>query len=98
MKRIYPYRIQDKYYLSWLLDYYITALQESPLQVRVKALSYDSGIPESIFYRLMALHKNPDDGPNINAEDLHILFANVMYRFPTVKIWQEYNGHIFLEM
>ena len=98
MKRIRPYRIQDKWYLSRLLELYITTLQESPLELRLKGLAYDTGIPESIFQRLMTLYRNPEDAPNIKAEDFHILFANIMFRFPTVKIWQMDDGELVFEL
>jgi len=98
MKRLKPVEIQDTLYLSRLLELYITRLQESPLELRLKALAYDSGIPQSIFERLMALYRNPDDAPNIRAEDFHILFANIMFRFPTVKMWVQEDEEVFFEM
>lgn len=98
MKRIYPRQIQDKLYLSRLLEQYVTTLEESPMQVKLRALAYNSKIPESIFIRLMNLHRNPADAPNINAEDYHILFSNIMFRYPTVKMWLQEDGQIFFEM
>ncbi len=98
MRRLYPRRIQDKFYLSRLLELYLHALQSSPLQIHLKALSWDSQIPEDIFHRLMDLHRNPADAPNINAEDLHIVFSNIMFRFPTVKLWLQDDGEVFIEM
>jgi hypothetical protein len=98
MKRIRPRQISDKFYLSRLLELYITTLQKSPLELRLKALAYDSMIPESIFHRLMNLHRDPTDAPNINAEDFHIVFSNIMFRFPTVKMWCTKNGEVHFEM
>lgn len=98
MKRIYPRQIQDKFYLSQLLEKYLAALEGSPMQVKLRALAYNSKIPESIFRRLMNLHRNPEDAPNINAQDFHILFSNIMFRYPTVKIWLQDDGDIFFEM
>jgi len=98
MKRLHPYRIVDKLYLSRLLELYITTLQESPLELRLKGLAYDSCIPESIFHRLMGLYRNPEDGANINAEDFHILFRNIMFRFPTVKMWLAASGEVIFEI
>ena len=98
MKRIYPRQIQDKFYLSRLLEKYLITLEESPMQVKLRALAYDSRIPESIFRRLMNLHRDPSDAPNINAEDFHILFSNIMFRYPTVKMWLQDDGEIFFEM
>ena len=98
MKRLHPYHIRDKIYLSRLLELYITTLQESPLELRLKGLVYDTGIPASIFLRLMGLYRNFEDAPNINAEDFHILFANIMVRFPTVKMWLMEDGVVVFEM
>ncbi len=98
MRRLYPQRIQDKFYLSRLLEFYLATLKSSPLQIQLKALSWDSQIPENIFHRLMDLHRNPADTPNINAEDFHILFSNIMFRFPTVRLWLQDDGEIFIEM
>ncbi len=98
MKRLRPHQIQDKIYLSRLFELYITTLQESPLELRLKGLAYDTDIQESIFRRLMNLYRNPDDAPNINAEDFHILFANIMFRFPTVKMWLTDDGEVVFEM
>lgn len=98
MKRIYPRQIQDKFYLSRLLEKYLKALEESPMQVRIKGLAYNSKIPESIFFRLMNLHNNPKDASNIHVEDYHILFSNIMFRYPTVKIWLQDDGEVFFEM
>ena len=98
MQRIHPRHIQDKFYLSRLLELYLEALEKSPMQVALRALAYNSQIPESVFRRLANLHRNPEDAPNINAEDYHILFSNIMFRYPTIKIWLEADGNIFFEM
>lgn len=98
MKRIYPRRIQDKFFLSQLLEQYLAALEASPMQVTLRALAYNSQIPESIFHRLVNLQHDPRDAPNINAEDYHILFSNIMFRYPTVKIWLQDDGVVFFEM
>ncbi|MEQ1747335.1 MAG: hypothetical protein ABMA02_18030 [Saprospiraceae bacterium] len=98
MKRIYPARIRDKMYLSRLLDQLLLVLYESPLQVHVRALSYDSQIPECIFLRLQNLHRNPEDAVNINAEDYHILFANILFRFPTIRVYELPDQTVFFKM
>ena len=98
MQRLRPHQIKDKFYLSRLLELYITTLQESPLELRLKGLAYDTGIQESIFHRLMNLYRCPEYASNINAEDYHILFANIMFRFPTVKMWLMDDGEVVFEM
>lgn len=85
-------------FLSRLLEQYLAALEQSPMQVRLKALAYDSQIPESVFQRLVLLHRNPEDVLNINAEDFHILFSNILFRYPTVKMWLLDDGSVFIEM
>ncbi len=98
MKRIHPRRIHDKFHLSRLLDRYLHALEHSPLGITLRALSYDAGIPESVFRRLAGLHRNPEDAANMEAADFHILFSNIMFRFPTVQIWLQRDGDFFFEM
>ncbi len=98
MTRVYPSRIADKFVLCSLLNLYLDTIAQPPLSVTLRALSYDSDIPESIFKRLMNLNENLEDAPNIEAEDYHILFSNVMFRFPTVKIWMTPSGGYFFEM
>lgn len=98
MKRISPYRIQNKFHLSRLLDQLLHTLETCPLHVPLKTLSYDSQIPENIFRRLQTLHQHPEDAPNINAEDFHILFANILFRYPTIQLYELPNGHIFFKM
>ena len=98
MKRVRPYYIQDTIALSRLLEQYIRQLEQSPLQVPLRALSYNTQIPEGVLRRLMNLHHNPDDTIYIQAEDYHIVFANIMFRYPTLKIWQETSGAIIFEL
>ncbi len=98
MKRIYPARIHDKLYLSRLLDLLLHTLEDCPLQVHLRALSYDAQIPESIFQRLQNLHRRPEDMPHITAQDYHILFANILFRYPTVRLYEQDDGSIFFEM
>lgn len=98
MRRIYPHRVQDTLYLSRLLDTLLYTLETCPLQVRLRALSYDAQIPETIFRRLQTLYRHPDDAPNITARDFHILFSNILFRYPTVRLYEQEDGSFFLEM
>lgn len=68
------------------------------MQVRLKALSYDTQIPESIFLRLKNLHRQPEDASNITAQDYHILFANILFRYPTVRLYAPGDGTVFFKM
>ncbi len=98
MRRLYPRHIQNTRYLSRLLEQYLQALAESPLQLQLKNLSWESQIPESIFHRLMDLQHNPADAGIIQPADFHVVFANIMFRYPTVKLWLQKDGEIFIEM
>lgn len=98
MKRLYPRRIHDKFYLSRLLERYLDVLANSPLQVSLRALAYNSQIPESIFRRLANLHRNPADAANIEVHDYHVVFSNVLFRYPTVKMWLLDDGEVFFEL
>ena len=98
MKRIYPRQIRDVFYLSRLLNQLLSTLEGSPLHVHLQALSYDSHIPEAIFHRLKNLHEQPEDASNITAEDFHILFSNILFRYPTVRMYQLPDQGIFFKM
>lgn len=46
----------------------------------------------------MGLYRNPEDAVHINAEDFHIVFSNIMFRFPTVKMWLTEHGEVLFEL
>lgn len=98
MRRIFPRNLQDKFQLSFILERYLSALEEPPWQLRLAMLAYETRIPETIFLRLVNLQRNPADAINIEADDFHILFSNITSRYPTVKIWQADDGEIFIEL
>jgi hypothetical protein len=98
MKRVYPHSIRDVMELSKLLDLLLHTLEHSPLQTSLKALSYDTAIPESIFRRLAALHRLQKSDPEVKAQDFHILFANILFRFPTLRIFRNKDGSIFFKL
>jgi hypothetical protein len=81
-----------------MLDTFLIALQQPPLHVTLSALAYDTKIPESILLRLVALQHNPDDAAHIHAADFHTVFANTLFRYPTVKLWQLADGSVYVEM
>lgn len=96
MKRLYPRQISDVFTLSKLLESYLNELQTGPLQVKIRALCYDSGIPEPILNRLCSLYRNPGDSEVIRPTDYYIVFANLMFRYPTVRFWIDADGEIFI--
>jgi len=98
MHLISPHQITDKMYLSRLLELYLVTLEELPEPMTLKALSYDTQIPESIFLRLAHLYLDPEDARNILPEDFHILFANIMFRYQTIKMWEMEDGGVHFEI
>lgn len=97
-KRIFPRQIRDKMLLSRLLDQLLELLTDSPLQVSLRTLSYDTHIPACVYERLAALHREPEDAPNIEQEDFYIVFSNVLFRYPTVKIFRQADGKLFFTL
>jgi hypothetical protein len=97
MMRLRPSRVRDKKRLSVLLMQFLATLQESPLQVSLHRLSYDSGIPEPILQRLAELHMHPEDEIHIQLEDFYIVFANIQFRYPTVKMYEDRDGQVFFK-
>jgi hypothetical protein len=81
-----------------LLEFYINGLEAAALVQSRRALSFDSRIPESVLLRLMQLYQAPEDAALIDAHDYHIVFANLMFRYPTVRIWESKHGEWWLEL
>ncbi|MBL7826838.1 MAG: hypothetical protein JNJ57_09425 [Saprospiraceae bacterium] len=98
MKRIYPKRISDKRQLSALLSQYLTALEAASLCAGMKGLAYETKIPEQVFQALLTYQEDEEMYSEVEAADFHIVFANVMIRFPTVKIWLTRDGFYFIEI
>lgn len=97
MRQVLPGKIQDKAVLCRLLNRYLEALETSPLGVRLHTLSHDTQIPEAVFQRLLAANAQADNDEEITTADYHILFSNLMFRFPTVRIWEDRAGEWFFE-
>ena len=98
MRRFFPQQIHDKIFLSRLLEYYLVFLQESPLELRLKGLAYDTGIPIGVFERLMDVYKNPGSDVEVTIEDFHIIFRNIMFRYPSVRLWISGESEVFIEI
>ena len=95
--RVYPARCRDIRQLSSLLDMVLRCLESEPLRLSRRALSYDTGIPESVWARLCAAHHYPDAAKDICPDDYNIAFANLLFRYPTLKLWMEEDGDVFVE-
>lgn len=96
MKRIYPHRLHDCARLSALLGCYLDVLADSPLHVNLTRISVDTDIPVAVLQRLRDCRQQvPSQDSEVTATDFHILFANLLFRYPTVKIWEENQDFIF---
>jgi len=98
MRRILPGRIRDTFYLSKLLGLYLTILQQAPIQASLRVISHDARIPEHILELLAQAHLRAEQLKDIAPEDFHIVFSNIMFRYPTVKIWETKGGEVFFEL
>lgn len=98
MTRLYPKTIQNKAFLSRLLEYYVVTLEQSLFQVTLRNLSWDTGIPETVLLRLLNYYRTPTDRDVVNPEDFHIAFANIMVHYPTVRIWRDVDGQVFVSV
>lgn len=98
MERLYPRKIRDKAFLSRLLGLYIQTLEQSPFELTMRNLAWDTQIPESIWHRLMRYHQTPSDEHLITVEDFHIAFSNIMIHYPTVAIWRDIDGGIYISV
>ena len=98
MVRIYPKMIQNRAFLSRLLEYYLSTLEHSALGLTLTNISWDTRIPETVLRRLMAYYRTPADSGIITAEDFHIVFRNIMVHYPTVRLWREKNGETFISV
>jgi len=98
MKRIFPRSIHNKFQLSYILEQYLGALHDSPMHVPLSSLAFETRIAEHVFQRLLNLRLDPKDAQNIQAEDFHIMFSNLQFRYPTLKIWELEGGEVFIEM
>ena len=98
MQKLTPKTIQNAAFLSRLLEIYLVALENSPHQLTLRNLAWDTNIPESVFLRLMAYYRTPSDSFNIKAADYHIAFANIMVHYPTVSLWWDIDGQVYVAM
>jgi hypothetical protein len=98
MLRLYPKTVQNKVFLSRLLEYYLVALQDSPYQLSLHNLSWDTRIPESVLRRLLHYYRTPEDHEVVTVEDFHIAFANIMVHYPTVRLWWDVDGQVYVSM
>lgn len=97
MRRILPGRVRDTLYLSKLLGLYLNILHEAPIKASLRMISHDTRIPEHILELLAQAHLHADQLKGIAPEDFHIVFSNIMFRYPTVKIWETKEGELFFE-
>jgi hypothetical protein len=98
MLRLHPKTVQNRVFLSRLLEYYLVMLQDSPHQVSLRNLAWDTRIPESVLLRLLHYYRTPEDEGVMTSEDFHIAFANIMVHYPTVRLWWDVDGQVYVSM
>lgn len=97
-RRFRPAHCRDIRRLSATLDSILNRLEEEPIGLTCRALGYDTGIPESVWTRLREAHRRPDMAAGVTERDFHIAFANLLFRYPTIKLWTTHEGAVFLEL
>ncbi len=90
--------IDDVKMLSYLLERYLNVLQEAPFHISLKTLAHDTHIKESIFKQLVQIQYLKDEKTEVRPEDFHIVFSNISYLHPTLKMWKDPDGAIFFEI
>ena len=98
MKPLNPRTLVDVFYLSRLLKHLLVYLEESPMQVSLPTISYHLQIPVAIFRRMANLHQQTEDAPNIQPEDFHTVFSLLLLQYPTLRIWEQEDKSVFIEM
>lgn len=98
MKRLYPRRLRNRIFLSRLLESYVQHLEQSELRVSLRMLAYNIGVSEPVLLRMTRLYRQPEEADEIVTDDFHIVFSNVMFHFPTIRIWLLDDGSLFFEM
>jgi hypothetical protein len=98
MQRIKPKNIQDPALLSRILEVYLTELEQSPHALTLRNLAWDTQIPENVLRRLLDYYRTPADTYIIYASDFHIAFANIMVHYPTVTLWWDLDGEVYVAM
>jgi hypothetical protein len=98
MRRINFHHIKDISALSTLLDQILVLLANSELRITLKSLAYDTEISERTFEILRNLNETPELMQEFSPLDIHVVLSSVLFRFPTLKIWEEENKTFFLEI
>jgi hypothetical protein len=98
MTRIYPKMIKNKAFLSRLLEFYLVSLEQSPYQLTLRNLAWDTQIPENVLRRLLNYYRTPEDLHSITTTDFYIAFSNIMIHYPTVLIWRDVDGQVFVSV
>ena len=93
MYRISPRHISDPLRLSNLLDRFLETLEQSPLHVPLRQLSYDTGIPVPVLYNMSRLHNAQEPTAGIEAADFYFLFSCIQFRYPTIQIYETPDGN-----
>ncbi len=98
MSRLRPKSIQDTPFLSRLLEIYLVELEGSPFGLTLRNTAWDTQIPKNVLRRLLDYYRTPADAYTIHPEDFHIAFANIMIHYPTVTLWLDVDGEVYVAL
>jgi hypothetical protein len=98
MTRLYPKTIRNKAFLSRLLEFYLVSLENSPYQLTLRNLAWDTQIPENVLRRLLNYYRTPEDLHSITTTDFYIAFSNIMIHYPTALMWWDLDGQVFVSV
>lgn len=97
--RFYPSQCRDVATLSLLLDQYLALIAGPPFLCSLQTLSYNAGIEAATLNNMAQAHHDLALHPTLTPQDFHLIFSHLMFRYPTVKIYQQPNSmEIFFEM
>lgn len=100
MIRFYPKKCQDCAFLSRLLEFYLSHIQDSMgAEFSLRILAHDTRIPLPIWNRLLAYYRTPLDWEVVLPADFHIAFYWAMRQYPWTKLWKdEKTGAMYVEI
>lgn len=97
MKRVYPRHISDSNELGRLLAAYLKTLFPA-YGLDMRTLCYNARIPIHVLERLTLGSDDAGEADCISPEDYHTVFAHIMFRYPTLKIWDLGSGERFFSV
>lgn len=97
MKRILLRQISDICILSALLNEILSTMAASPMNIHISRIAFEIKMPAPVLKTLSSLHLEPGSTGDICAGDFYTSIANILCRYPTIRIWQMNDGTWFIE-